>query len=202
MSAERVYSLLLRAYPRSFRSEYGREMTLIFRDQFRSGNASLLGFWATIVWDIARSAPPMWVDALCARMNDCTRIFEGIMKLAGIFAVLLGAYGVLNAFAEAVPGMRATPSGAYILAVALGISAACLLLTAGAVLLRRPVSGRHTASIASLASLVTVVIARLLHPWMSMLALLVGIVLPIALLAALYWPNTSGPSISQQTRAP
>jgi hypothetical protein len=189
MSAERIYCLLLRAYPRSFRSEYGRQMTLIFRDEFRSRNAAALGFWVTIVCDVARSAPPMWVDALCARMNDYTRIVEVIMKLAGIFAVLLGAYGVVNAFAEAVPGMRGTLGGAYILAVSLGVIAAALLLTAGAALLRSPVSGRHTATIASLASLVTVVIARLLHPWMSMLALIVGIALPIALLAALQWPN-------------
>jgi hypothetical protein len=189
MSAERIYCLLLRAYPRSFRSEYGREMTLIFRDEFRSRNAAALGFWVIIVCDVARSAPPMWVDVLCARMNDYTRIVEVIMKLAGIFAVLLGAYGVVNAFAEAVPGMRGTLGGAYILAVSLGVIAAALLLTAGAALLRSPVSGRHTATIASLASLVTVVIARLLHPWISMLALIVGIALPIALLAALQWPN-------------
>ena len=164
-------------------------MTLIFRDEFASRNTATLGFWVTMVCDIARSAPPMWVDALCARMNDYTRIVEVIMKLAGILAVLLGAYGVVNAFAEAVPGMRGTPGAAYILAVALAIIAASLLLTAGAALLRSPVSGRHTATIASLASLVIVVIARLLHPWMSMLALIVGIVLPIALLAALQWPN-------------
>jgi len=42
-----------------------------------------------------------------------------------------------------------------------------------------------------------ILIARLLHPWMSMLAVIVGIGLPIALLAALYWPNRRGPSTSQ-----
>lgn len=190
MSAERIYCLLLRAYPRGFRSEYGREMTLIFRDEFRCRDAAALGFWIAIVCDVARSAPSMWMDALRTRMNDYTRIVEVIMKLAGMVAVLLGAYGVVNAFAEAVPGMRGTPGGAYILAVVLAIIGAALLLTAGAALLRSPVSGRHTASVASLASLVTVAIARLLHPWMSLLALIVGIALPIALLAALQWPNT------------
>jgi hypothetical protein len=191
MSADRVYRLLLRAYPRSFRAEYGREMMLIFRDEFRSRNAAALGFWTIMLCDVARSALPIWMDELCARMNDYTRIVEVIMKLAGMLAVLLGAYGVVNAFAEAVPGMRGTPSDVYVLAVALAIIAAALLLTAGAALLRSPVSGRHTATVASLASLVTVVIARLLHPWMSILALVVGIVLPIALLAALRWPTGS-----------
>jgi hypothetical protein len=189
MSAERVYRLLLCAYPRIFRSEYGREMTLIFRDELRGRNSATLGFWITIVCDVVRSAPAAWMDALSARINNHTRIVEVIMKLSGMLAVLLGGYGVVNAFAEAVPGMRATPSGTYILAVALGIIAAGLLFTAGAALLRSPVSGRHTATITLLASLLIVLIARLLHPWMGMLALIVGIGSPILMLTALQWPN-------------
>ena len=201
MTAERVYRLLLRAYPRSFRSEYGGEMMLLFRDEYRSRNAAGLGFWTTMVCDVARSATSMWLDVLSARAKDYTRIVEVIMKLAGILAVLLGVFGVVSALAEAVAGMRATPSGAYVLAVSLGVIAAALLLTAGAALLRSPVSGQHTATITLLASLVIVLIARLLHPWMGMLALIVGIGSPIALLAALYWPNRRSPSTSQQTGA-
>ena len=197
MTAERVYRLLLRAYPRSFRSEFGGEMMLLFRDEYRSRNSVALGFWITMVCDVARSATSMWLEELSARAKDYTRIVEVIMKLAGILAVLLGVYGVVNAFAEAVPGMRGTLGGAYIVALVLGIVAAALLLTAGAALLRSPVSGRHTAIIASLASLVTVVIARLLHPWMSILALVVGIGFPIVLFVALQWPNRSGPSESR-----
>jgi hypothetical protein len=106
-------------------------------------------------------------------------------------------YGVVNALVEVVLGMRGTLGGAYIVAVVLAIIAAALLLTAGAAILRSPVSGRHTATIATLASLVAVVFARLLHPWMSVLALIVGIGLPIALLAALQWPNKGHPSTSR-----
>jgi hypothetical protein len=197
MSAERVYRLLLRAYPRDFRSEYGGEMMLLFRDDYRGRKAAALGFWVSMVCDVARSATSMWVGVLCARAKDYTRIVEVIMKLAGVLAVLLGVYGVVSAFAEAVAGMRGTPSGAYILAVSLGVIAAALLLTAGASLLRSPVSGRPAATIATLASLVIVLIARLLHPWMGMLALIVGIGFPIVLLAALHWPNRRGPSTSQ-----
>jgi energy-converting hydrogenase Eha subunit B len=197
MSAERVYRLLLRAYPRDFRSEYGREMTLVFRDEYRSRNAAALAFWLTMLCDVARSATPMWIEVLRARVKDYTRIVEVIMKLAGILAVLLGAYGAVNAVADAVAGMRGTPSRAYILAVVLGVIAAALLLTAGASLLRSPASGRHTATITLLASLVIVLIARLLHPWMGMLALIVGIGLPIVLLAALHWPNRRGPNTSR-----
>jgi hypothetical protein len=197
MSAERVYRLLLRAYPRSFRSEYGGEMMLLFRDEYRSRNSAALGFWTTMVCDVARSATSMWLDELSAHAKDYTRIVEVIMKLAGILAILLGVYGVVNALAEAVPGMRGTLGGAYIVALVLGIIAAALLLTAGAALLRSPVSGRNTAIIASLASLVTVVIARLLFPWMSMLGMVVGIGFPIVLFAALQWPHRGGPSASR-----
>jgi hypothetical protein len=197
MTAERVYGLLLRAYPSEFRSEFGGEMMMLFRDEYRSSNGPTLGFWTTMVCDVARSATSMWLEELSARAKDYTRIVEVIMKLAGILAVLLGVYGVVNALAEAVPGMRSAPGGAYIAAVVLGIVAAALLLTAGAALLRSPVSGRRTAIIASLASLVTVVIARLLFPWMSMLGLVVGIGFPIVLFAALQWPNRNGPSASR-----
>ena len=197
MTAERVYRLLLRAYPRDFRSEYGGEMMLLFRDEYRSRNAAALAFWTTMVSDVARSATSIWLEELSARAKDYTQIVEVIMKLAGILAVLLGVYGVVNALAEAVAGMGATPGGAYIVALVLGIIAAALLLTAGAALLRSPVSGRRTAIIASLASLVGVVIARLLSPWMSMLALVVGIGFPIVLFVALQWPNRSGPSASR-----
>lgn len=176
-------------------------MTLIFRDEYRRSNAAALGFWLSMLCDVARSATPMWLDVLRSRARDYTRIVEVTMKLAGILAVLFGVYGAVNAVAEAVPGMQGTPGGAYILAVVLGVIAAVLLLTAGAALLRSPVSGRRTATITALASLVMILIVRLLHPWMSMLALIVGIGLPIALLAALYWPNGRGPSISQQMGA-
>jgi hypothetical protein len=197
MNAERFYRLLLRIYPESFRSEYGGEMLLLFRDEYRSGNAPAVGFWITIVCDVAHSATSMWLDALSARVKNYTRIAEVIMKLAGVLAGLLGAYGVVSALTEAVAGMRGTSSGAYVLAVVLGVIAAALLLTAGASLLRSPVSGRHTASITLLASLVMVLIARLFHPWMGVLALIVGIGSPILLLAAVHWPSGRGPSTSR-----
>jgi hypothetical protein len=197
MSAERVYRMLLRAYPSGFRSEYGREMTLIFRDEYRNRNSAAVGFWLTMLYDVARSATPIWVEVLFARATDNARIVEVIMKLAGMLAVLLGMYGAVNAVAEAVPGMRGTPGGAYILTLVLGVIAGVLLVSAGAAVLHNPVSGRRTATVTSLASLAIILIARLLHPWMSMLALIVGIGLPIALLATLYWPNRHGPSTSR-----
>ena len=197
MSAERVYRLLLRVYPKSFRSEYGEEMLLLFRDQYRSRNSPAVGFWITIVSDVAQSAPSIWMEALFARVTNYTRIVEVFMKLAGILAVLLGVYGVVGALADAVAGMRGAPSGAYVVAILLGVIAAVLLVIAGVALWRGPASARNTATTTLVASLVMVLIARVLHPWMGVLALIVGIGSPILLLAAARWPSGRGPSTSR-----
>ena len=76
------------------------------------------------------------------------------------------------------------------LAVVLGVFASVLLVGAGvALLLRRPQAAR----LALFASLVSVVAARLLFPWMSYFSQLVGFGLPVALLIALYWPRRASP---------
>jgi hypothetical protein len=196
MSAEGVYRLLLRAYPSDFRSRYGREMSLLFRDEYRTRGATAFGFWITMVWDVARSASSMWVEEWSARVERFTRTLEAVMKLAGILAVLLGLLGVLNTLAETVAAMRGTLEGGHALSVALGGIAAVLLITAGAALLRSTPSSRQTATIALVASLVIILITRLTHPWMSGLSQLVGIGLPIVLLAVLHGPGRRGPSTS------
>ena len=56
-------------------------------------------------------------------------------------------------------------------------------------LLRR----QQAARLALFASLVSVMAARLLFPWMSIFSQLVGFGLPVALLVALYWPRKSSP---------
>jgi hypothetical protein len=196
MNAERVYRLLLRVYPRAFRSEYSREMTQLFRDEYRIRDVTAVAFWASIMWDAAHSAMSMWVDVWLALGKKYTRTFEVIMKLAGSLAVLFGVFGALNALAEAVAAMRGTLEGALLLAILLGGASAALLITAGAALWRSNLSGRHTATITLVASLVIILIARLTHPWMSGLSQLVGIGLPIALLAVLHWPGRRGPSTS------
>ncbi len=83
MSAERLYRLLLRLYPADFRSEYGREMTLLFRDEYRTRDTTAIAFWVSMVWDAAHSAISMWVDVWLARGKEYTRTLEIIMKLAG-----------------------------------------------------------------------------------------------------------------------
>jgi hypothetical protein len=188
-AAERIYRLLLRAYPPDFRAKYGWEMALLFRDQCREGEVRTLGFWAAVIWDVARSAPGLRAEAWRAGADESTRTLEVIVRVIAMLTVLLGAYVAVNAFAEGVPGLRGTMSGRYMLAVVLVGFAGALLLTAGGLLLRRTPSGQKAASLALLASLAMIVAARLLFPWMSLFSQFVGIGLPVALLIALHWPG-------------
>ncbi|OLD45442.1 MAG: hypothetical protein AUI48_12825 [Chloroflexi bacterium 13_1_40CM_2_68_14] len=194
MSAERIYRLLLRAYPPDFRAEYGREMVLVFRDQCQESDVRTIGFWAAVIWDIARSAPALRAEAWCTRGRETTPTIEVFMKLAAMLTVLVGVFGILNAMVEWGAGLTGTIGGMHALALVLGVFASVLLLAAGAAILRPTERSRQVARLALLASLVMIVAARLMHPWMSPFSQLVGMGLPVAFLIALYWPRRAAPS--------
>lgn len=66
--SQRLYRALLHAYPRTFRSEFGGEMTAMFDELAsqavrESGIAGLLSLWSRMVRDVAISAPrEQWDD--------------------------------------------------------------------------------------------------------------------------------------------
>lgn len=60
--SDRIYWVLLRAYPRRFRQEYREEMALVFRDSCRQtyvdmGTRGLLRLWTAAVVDLVKNAP-------------------------------------------------------------------------------------------------------------------------------------------------
>ena len=64
-----AYAHLLRAYPASFRAEFGGEMALLFsdccRDEWRSaGPAGVCRLLARVAFDTLVSAPPLWAERL------------------------------------------------------------------------------------------------------------------------------------------
>jgi hypothetical protein len=115
------------------------------------------------------------------------------MKLAAMLTVLVGVFGILNAMVEWGAALTGTIGGMHALALVLGVFASALLLAAGAGILRPTQRGRQAARLALFASLVMIVAARLLFPWMSYLSQLGGFGLPVALLVALYWPRKPSP---------
>jgi hypothetical protein len=69
-----AYGHLLRAYPASFRAEFGGEMALLFsdccRDEWRSaGPAGVCRLLARAALDTLVSAPPLWAERLEETMN-------------------------------------------------------------------------------------------------------------------------------------
>ena len=177
--AERAYALLLRAYPPAFRASYGREMTLCFRDLMRDAGTSKLGFWVAIVADVARTAPPLRAEALRAWWNPNERTEEGRMKMMGALAVSIGLLQAVNALVELKGGGTAGWPGVV---VAMAIVLSVLLVVAGVALLADASSARTLSQIAAVCWLVLVVLARAVHPWMSIFATLLAVVFPIALL--------------------
>ena len=109
------------------------------------------------------------------------------MKLVAMLAMLLGVFSALNAGIEWGAAATQAIQGTHTLSLVLGVLASVLLLAAGVAILLRM---RQAARVALLASLVFIVAARVLFPWMSILSQVVGMGLPVALLIALYKPST------------
>lgn len=153
-------------------------MELVFRDLCRDNDVRTFGFWARVFWDVLRSAPALRAEA--------TRTVEVPMKVAAIFTVLVGLFGIQGEVREWVAASRQPMGGAYVLSLTLGI-AATLLLLAGAIAIL--LGMRKGARLTLVVSLICFVIARILFPWMGIFVQLVGFGFPMGLLIALYWPR-------------
>jgi hypothetical protein len=99
----RAYAWLLRAYPASFRAEFGGEMALVFSDccraAWRCGGPR--GVWRLLgctVLDMLASAPPLWAERLEEAMRG-NRVGRGMglwladhgLAGAGLALLVLGA---------------------------------------------------------------------------------------------------------------
>ena len=207
-----AYRLLLRAYPASFRAAFGRDMLQLFRDQrndLRRGGAttapSRAGFWAAVVWDVARSAPALRLDALSARWRARWRALRhgpegphphlsgGTMRTTiAMLAMLSGAYEIVNALV-AVKGHDATPMDAgVVFSAVLSVLMGVLLVAAGAALRRGGRRGAQTARVAALVVLALVVALQFTFPYMSIFSRLLGLLVPVLLLV---FTRSRGPSV-------
>lgn len=69
MRLQKVFQLILFAYPREFRHEYGAQMTQFFRDCYRTEKVSrglpgVGGLWFRTLLDLARAAPREHLETL------------------------------------------------------------------------------------------------------------------------------------------
>jgi hypothetical protein len=83
-----VWRCVLRAYPRSFRDQYGREMTRTLRDMRRYGGISRSRLAGALARDVALTAPRLRMEALMARSK-----ILGVVAIAALsaLAVVAGA---------------------------------------------------------------------------------------------------------------
>lgn len=98
-SSVRVYQALIRAYPASFRREYGNEMALVFRehlaDVFRErGTIGLAFAWFRVLGDLARTAPQEHLFEMQRRLEmkkAAIAILSAVLAAIVFFGVLYGA---------------------------------------------------------------------------------------------------------------
>jgi hypothetical protein len=198
-SAERVYRLMLRAYPVGFRAEYGAQMALFFRDRRREVGARRVSFWAAMVWDIARSAPALRLEAARARWTTNIQIKGGNMKTMAILAILVGAIEVVNSMVEGWFGGIVNHAGSSLVGAAVGVAAGALLVAAAIALLRRSPGAAVLATGAAIACLAVFVLVALVRPMFSIFADILGIGFPIAMLLFLRGARGKGNSAPMMT---
>jgi hypothetical protein len=176
--AERVYALLLHAYPSAFRATYAREMTLAFRDLARDAGRTGPAFWLEIAADVARSAPALRLEAVQRRLT-LIGIGGRIMRAIGLLAIVVGILETANTLTELAAGGIAGRGMAGSIALLLAIIGGVLLVAAGFAL-------RHAHAIwarnAAIVCLALFILARTLAPWMSIASTVIGVVFPLALL--------------------
>jgi hypothetical protein len=82
----RIYRLMLLAYPRPFRRDYGREMTLVFDNQAqdvvqRNGTSALVPFMLYTTWD--------WLQSIVREGKDVQA--HDVVKVNGVAVISLFA---------------------------------------------------------------------------------------------------------------
>ena len=186
---DRFYRILLRAYPADFRLGFSEEMRVLFNDMRREGG-SRLRFWGELVWDVARSALALHAEAMRAAWNHDTHTRRGRMRPMAVLALLFGVLEAINAGAEGWAGGVRGGDSASLLAGALGVLAGVALAAAGvAILQKRGAGWVRGAALACLLAFMAVAFVKRL----SILALAIGIAIPIALLLVLRASRRGGP---------
>jgi len=90
----RIYRLLLRLYPASFRADYGDEMEAIFRMHLRdAGGTARIALWFAVFHEVIMNAPAVHWDILKQDLRYTARTLNRARGFA-VTAVLVTALGV------------------------------------------------------------------------------------------------------------
>lgn len=193
-AAERVYRLILHLFPAEFRAEYGRDMAQLFNDRRRDAGARPVRFWAAMMMDAARSAPALRLAEWRGRMDADFHLEARTMKTMAILAILIGTLEVVNAAAEAVVGGLVLHGGYSLVAGAVAAAAGGLLIASAVAMLRGSKGAMGLAQGAAIACLAVFALVAALHPIFSVLATILGVGFPVAMLVFLRVMQGRGPA--------
>ena len=91
--SKRLFQLMLLAYPREFRLEYGPEMTQLFRDCYRDiqsgGAGTAVGFWLRTIADVIRTAPVERWDTLGKGSETMKNLKRDAIALLACIAIIV-----------------------------------------------------------------------------------------------------------------
>ena len=101
MPRQRLFQMVLFAYPREFRHEYGREMEQLFGDCYRAekknrGRLGIGGLWVRTLLDLARAAPREHLENL-GKDNPIMKNFgKNAVTFLGSIALIVIAFLLLS----------------------------------------------------------------------------------------------------------
>lgn len=98
--SQSLFRLMLFAYPREFRHDYGPQMTQLFRDCYREQtNQSAIGLgllWLRTVSDLFESAPREHLDRLRRENPVLTNLQRNALALVTCLAIIVIAFFLLS----------------------------------------------------------------------------------------------------------
>ena len=97
--SEKLFDLMLVAYPREFRREYGPQMAQVFRDCCRArahGTRSRFDLWLRTLIDLLISAPREHLDTFRKDNSAMNNWQRNLMTLGACLAIVLVAFFLLS----------------------------------------------------------------------------------------------------------
>ena len=93
-----IYSILLLAYPRQFRREYGSQMVLLLVDCQRDARtrSARRRLWLRTVFDLIRTAPLEHLNNLREENKLMRKLHTDLVAIGGCVLLILGALLLLN----------------------------------------------------------------------------------------------------------
>jgi hypothetical protein len=96
LRAQKIFRLLLLAYPSEFRREYGPHMTQVFRDCYRAEEREPGRFWVATVLDLIRAAPREHLERLGKENSIMKNLRRDALALLGTLGIVVIAFLLLS----------------------------------------------------------------------------------------------------------